>query len=431
MHEYRFDDLIVAAGADDLQAYLADAHGEKMWPLCMCMPDGVPMYVAKMGEHYVVKRMPNTGGTHAPDCASYEPPAELSGLGDVKGGAIQENIEDGITTLKLDFSLSKTVGRAAPAPSGVAADTVRTDGAKLTLRGTLHYLWEEAGLNRWFPAMAGKRSWYVVRKYLLQAAAGKVSKGDPLGRSLYVPESFTQEHAAGITQRRIAQMAELAASKKTRRLMIAIGEAKEIAESRYGFKIVAKHLPDFPFMLSDELHRRLQKRFVNELALWDSIEDSHLVFIATFGLGPTGIASIESLAVMVVSANWIPFEHAYDKLMLDALTAHKRRFVKGLRYNLAENKPLACAVLADVLPKPVALYVQPPGVEQEDEDALSRLIEESGMPSWIWRAGEEMPELPTPTRATIPSRRIGNTLDEVNAAVADATASSAGQDSAW
>jgi hypothetical protein len=433
MHEYRFDDVIVAAGADDLQAYLANAHGEKMRPLCLCTPDGVPMYVAKMGEHYVIKRMPNTGGTHAPDCASYEPPAELSGLGDVKGKAIQENIEDGITTLKLDFSLSKTVGRAAPTPSGVAADTVRTDGAKLTLRGTLHYLWEEAGLNRWFPAMAGKRSWYVVRKYLLQAAAGKVSKGEPLGRSLYVPESFTQEHAAGITQRRIAHMAELATSKKTRKLMVAIGEAKEIVESRYGFKIVAKHLPNFSYMLSDELHRRLQKRFVNELALWDSIEDSHLVFIATFGLGPTGIASIDSLAVMVVSANWIPFEHAYDKLMLDALTAHKRRFVKGLRYNLAENKPLACAVLVDVLPEPVALYVQPPGVEQEDEDALSRLIEESDMPSWIWRASEEMPELPVPTlsRVAKPSPRAINTLDETNAAGADAATSWAGPDSAW
>jgi hypothetical protein len=400
MYEFRFEDVIVAANADDLRAYLADAHGGKARPLCMCTPMGVPMYVAKVGEHYVIKRMPNTGGTHAPDCASYEPPAELSGLGEVKGEAIQENIEDGITTLKLDFSLSKIGARIAPAPSGEAADTVRTDGAKLTLRGTLHYLWEEAELNRWYPAMAGKRSWYIVRKCLLQAAAGKVSKGEPLGRSLYVPESFSSEHAAGTTQRRIAHMAGLATSAKTRKLMIAIGEVKEIAESRYGFKIVAKHLSDFPLMMSEELHLRLQKRFVNELALWDSIEDSHLIFIATLGLGPTGIASVEALAVMVVTANWIPFEHAYDKLMLDALTAQKRRFVKGLRYNLAENKPLACAVLADVLPKPVALYVQPPGIEQEDEDALSTLIGESDMPSWIWRAGEAMPSLPVASHAS-------------------------------
>ncbi len=163
MNEFRFEDVIVAANADDLQGYLADAHANKIRPLCMCLPGGVPMYVAKVGEHYAIKRMPNTGGTHDPDCTSYDPPAELSGLGEVKGEAIQENVEDGTTTLRLDFSLSKTGGKAAPAPSGVAADTVRTDGAKLTLRGTLHYLWEEAQLNRWYPAMEGKRSWYVVR----------------------------------------------------------------------------------------------------------------------------------------------------------------------------------------------------------------------------------------------------------------------------
>ena len=66
-------------------------------------------------------------------------------------------------------------------------------------------------------------------------------------------------------------------------------------------------------------------------------------------------------------------------------------------------------------------------------DAHGNLIEESDMPSWIWRAGEEMPELPVPTLARVarPSPRVVNTLDEANAAVADAAASSAGQDSAW
>ncbi|KMQ81296.1 DNA polymerase III, gamma/tau subunit [Candidatus Burkholderia pumila] len=37
----------------------------------------------------------------------------------------------------------------------------KANSKKLTLRGTLlhYYLWEQAGLNRWSPAMAGKRSW--------------------------------------------------------------------------------------------------------------------------------------------------------------------------------------------------------------------------------------------------------------------------------
>ena len=50
---------------------------------------------------YVMKRMPNSGSTHRPDCAAYEPPAELSGLGEILGTAIQENIKEGTTTLNL------------------------------------------------------------------------------------------------------------------------------------------------------------------------------------------------------------------------------------------------------------------------------------------------------------------------------------------
>jgi len=47
------------------------------------------MYIAKVGNRYIVKRMPDTGQLHSPDCDSYEPPAELSGLGEVLGSAIK------------------------------------------------------------------------------------------------------------------------------------------------------------------------------------------------------------------------------------------------------------------------------------------------------------------------------------------------------
>ena len=51
----------------------------------MCLVEGVEMYVARLGDGYIVKRMPDTGSHHAPDCPSYEPPAEFSGLGQVLG----------------------------------------------------------------------------------------------------------------------------------------------------------------------------------------------------------------------------------------------------------------------------------------------------------------------------------------------------------
>ena len=139
---------------------LVEAHSRRERPLCLCRQPPIEMYIAKRGDKYLMKRMPNTGADHDPACESYEPPAELSGLGEVLGSAIQENVEDVTTVLKLAFSLTRLPGRAT-AKVGPPTDSVKTDGTKLTLRGTLHYLYEQAGLNKWTPAMSGKRNWYV------------------------------------------------------------------------------------------------------------------------------------------------------------------------------------------------------------------------------------------------------------------------------
>lgn len=375
---------------------LAAVHGSKARPRCLCIGAGVEMYVAKVQGKCVIKRMPDTGGSHHPSCDSYEPPVELSGLGQVMGSAIQESPDTGITALKFDFSLSKTGGRAAPVPGDGEADSVKTDGSKLTLRGVLHYLWEQAGFNRWAPSMAGKRSWYVIRKYLLQAAADKAAKGSNLSDILFMPETFNAERQAEATARRLAHFAKVATpTKGTRRLMLAIGEVKEVTASRYGHKFVLKHLQDCHFMLNDDIHKRLVKRFEVELGLWDAVEGTKLMMIATFGVGTTGIASIEEAALMTVTENWLPFDSLYEKMVLDALTSGSRRFMKGLRYNLPSSKPLACAVATDTLPLPTALYVVPPGASEDFASDVAKLAQDSKLASWIWKAGSgELPALP-------------------------------------
>ena len=297
-----------------LSELLANIYSSRERPLCLCRTPGIEMYVAKVDDKYLIKRMPNSGSGHAPACDSYEPPPELSGLGQVIGSAIQENPDEGTTALKFDFALSKGASRSAPAPSGKETDSVKTDGNKLTLRGTLHYLWEEAGFNRWAPTMAGKRSWYVIRKYLLQAAEDKTAKGASLAGMLYMPESFNAEKKNEITQRRLAQMMRIATPEKgTRRLMLVVGEVKELAQSRYGHKIVLKHLPDCHFMMNDDIYKRLLKRFEVELGLWDALEGTHLMMIGTFSIGATGVASLEEVALMCVTENWIPFESTFER----------------------------------------------------------------------------------------------------------------------
>ena len=72
-----------------LQEALACVHDGADRPRCLCVPEGVEMYVARHRQ-YVVKRMPGTGGQHHPQCPSYEPDAQQSGLGELMGEAIVE-----------------------------------------------------------------------------------------------------------------------------------------------------------------------------------------------------------------------------------------------------------------------------------------------------------------------------------------------------
>ena len=173
-NRYRINEHIV--DIDDLrfQPLLAHAYcGSGPRPRCLCRFSadgvGVEMYISRVGDKYLLKRMPGTGSLHHPGCASFEPPPEPSGLGEVLGSAICSQPKEGITTLALGFPLTRSSGRAAPTASDGESDSVHTDGTKLRLRGLLHYLWDEAGLTSWTPVTV-KRPWATVRREVLRAA---------------------------------------------------------------------------------------------------------------------------------------------------------------------------------------------------------------------------------------------------------------------
>jgi hypothetical protein len=388
MAEYTYEGAIFNGDTEDAQAILRRAHAAKRRPHCRCVPgDGPPMYVAKVGERFFLKRMPGSGSEHAPRCDSFDPPAELTGLGDVLGSAIQDDPETGTTALRLDFALRKSAGRAAPAPGTGESDTVRTDGQKLTLRALLHYLWDESGLTRWTPAMQDTRTYRVVYRELLKAAANKATKGLHLTDRLFVPEPFSADHKDEIASRRTARLAS-SSTAAGRDLFILIGEVKELVPSRTAFKAVIKHLPDYPILIAEDLNRRLQKRFASELDMWNSIEEARLIAIATFSVGPSGVATMEEVAVMLVNNQWLPCESRDEKTMLDLLIRERRRFKKGLRYNLSLQRPLASVVLADAGPEPVAMFIVPPNADGDYRAALADLQQSSHTPTWIWETSE-------------------------------------------
>ncbi len=383
---------------------IAQAHAAHHRPRCMCLVDGVEMYVARLAganDGFIVKRMPNTGSHHAPDCPSYEPPPESSGLGQVLGSAITEDPATGETTLKLDFSMSKIAGRSAMSAASGDGDSVASSGTKLSLRGLLDYLWDQAELTRWQAGFAGKRTWSTVRKHLLLASENKIARGGSLRTRLYIPEVFSVEHRDAINARRMAQWSQaVAAPGKPQHLMLLIAEVKEIMPARYGFKAVVKHVPDQAFALDEQLYRRLGRRFESALALWGAADDLHMVMVATFNVAAAGIPTIVELSLMPVTRQWLPVEDGFEKQLIDRLVADGRSFVKGLRYNLGAESALASATLTDCDGSAPLLFVAHAGIE--DRGWHLEVCDRS-VPAWLWHpSSEAMPSLP-PRRQHHPS----------------------------
>lgn len=376
---------------DHGQSLLDQAYAKRDRPRCPCMPHGVPMYIAKVGARYIVKRMPESGLAHSPICASYAP-EDLTALAQLLGDAVRVDPDSGQTVLRLGFRLS--VGeRAAPDMTGppVAADSVRTNGKRLSLRALLDFLWHESDLVAWSPGMAGRRHWGLVAWLLRQAAGTARAKGHPLSERIFVPEPFRLERKAEIAARRLNTWQRAAARPgRAQQLLVMIGEVKTIEAARYGQKIVFKHLPDAPLFLDEDLHRKFVRRFAQELDLWAADEGGHLMAIATFVTGRGGSANAEEVALMPTTSQWLPYDDPYGKVLLESLVDQHRRFRTLPRFTLPASTSHPVAVLTDCV-EPQALHLR-----LEDPDEIGPAP--NGPLGWTWDISGPIPPLPQPVR---------------------------------
>lgn len=397
MRRFEIAGAVMEENDPAFSAALDRAYRDRMRPLCLCRQPGVPMYIARIGDQLVIKRMPLTGGNHDPSCDSYEPPLELSGLGALMGGAIRLDAATGMAALRLDFSLSRTGSRAPPTAGAAESGSVKSEARRLSLRGLLHFLWNEAGLTKWTAVWIGKRHWWNMRWHLMEAARTMAVKGGPLSDVLLVPEPFRAANKAAIEERRAAAMSAIQPQKTgPRQLMVLVGEVKEFQPGRGGHRLIVKHMPGFPLLLDDKTWQRVERRFETELALWAANDASHLMAIATFGLNAAGVAIVEEIALMIVGENWIPYESAHEQRLVEALAKVREQSIKGLRYTLPAEQPIVAALLMQHQPRPLALYVVPSNADDAYGEALEEMIAaRPEFDSWVWRTGHgDMPPLP-------------------------------------
>jgi len=158
-----------------IQILLKASHAKSLRPRCLCQDDGIEMYIARFNDEFLIKRMPGSAQTHAISCSRYEFPNSLSGKGQVLGKAIVENQQNDTAKISFAFSLSK--GKARTAATAVTGSTsIKPTASKLSLRGLLDYLFDEAGLTKMEPNFHKRRNWSVVSRLLNQAMLGKSAK---------------------------------------------------------------------------------------------------------------------------------------------------------------------------------------------------------------------------------------------------------------
>lgn len=396
MRKFTIGNQVFEELSQELHTFLANAYEQRLRPMCMCKTNPIPMYIARVDDQYLIKRMPLTGCKHDANCPSHQPPFELSGLGPLIGTAIQFD-NSGQTNLKLDFSLTKRGPQRALNETKEASESaIRKTPDKLTLRAMLHYLWEAGELTEWRSAWTGKRGWARVRSNLNNAASQMSTRSGPLNDVLYIPEVFRTSDKDAITARRMQSLKKALAPKSgPRKLMMIVAEVKEFSCARDGLNISVRHMP-FPLLLDERTSRRLTVRYETELDLWRSNEAFHLIIIATFGISNAGIASVDEIALMVVNENWLPFEDMVELQLLEKLSRLKQKIVKGLRFNLPGNAPIVSITLPEQKPYTVAMFIVRADAGDEYESALQDMINaRPEITPWIWRVGKEsIPELP-------------------------------------
>src|ERR1700681_2071683 len=398
MEEQRFliKSRTYLAGDPELQEALAGVYDTPERPRCLCVRGGIEMYVAKH-RRYVVKRMPDRGHRHHATCASYEPELGQSGLGELIGESIIEHSPESVE-LRVAFPLARVPGRAFVRRAAQEPAEINAPRHRMSLRAVMHFLFERAGFNRWYPAMEGKRTQGVIHRYLMEAGEGIQTKGVRLSERLYIPEQFHEEHKSEIAERRRGKLAVLQSPEDDVQFKMALvlGEYKCEEASPLGRKIWLKHMPDAPLFIDAKTWERIERAYGNflEARYADTKTKQRVMICALIYAKREHTYQIDTASFMLTTAHWIPIEGTHEVDLIEALTQQRRRFMKPLRYDARSAASFPNVLLLDTGAKATPLHVVSASLDPRDRAAKEKTLKAPGDTAWVWNTDRKMPSLP-------------------------------------
>lgn len=307
---------------------------------CACKGKGTKFLAVKYhtgGDTYFLARYPNTGGQHSPDCIFFTLDKDNSGLKCYTHGVVKD-LKDGGFGIRLDVALaasnSDPTSVVPPdnrnSPGGVSQNT-------MSLLGLLQFLWDDSGLNRWYPKMAGKRNPTKIFS-LLRGSADKIKiASHPLSTHLLVG-SFASSPQSVLNEK---MSAEVMGSKERLICVNVLSKYNIEKHSNESKRLPLKYYGGVPVVLMDTPDwALLEKRFTSEIANWRA--GGNVVCITVGDLGKfkgkdTFFLKPLQIALMSVDDEWLPADSGYELTMLEYLHKQDRSFIKPLRYDASNN----------------------------------------------------------------------------------------------
>lgn len=373
----------------------------------MCVDGGVEMYISKH-RTFVIKRMPGTGAQHHPSCESFEDEASHSGRGALLGSAIVPATDD-FVDLRVDFPLARAAGRTSKAiPNGGTADVTSTP-RRMSLQALLQFLFEQAGFNRWSPAMDGRRHQGVIQKYVYEAAAELRLKGEVLADRLYIPERFDEAMKEQISARRRERLSILSPSDGGGyEMALVVGELKDVIESSGAMRIRIRHMADAPLTMETKGWERLQRKFswMFDLKASEVGDQIRVIMCLLVYAKQEHVLHVDTATCMLTSRNWIPLDAAFEVDVVGKLTEGKRRFLKPLRYDAGPSEAFPNFLLLDTGSVPTPLHVLSGFMSKAAFAAKEKAIALSDTAPWVWHTNAPMAPLP-PIVAKLHAARQG------------------------
>lgn len=317
---------------------------------CGCKGRGPRRLAVKYYEGtdlFSLARFSLTGGQHAPDCHFYSASPYQAGQGPDASGVIDQR-PDGSVKIRLEIGMLDRGETPAPAAPGKpeAPRAPAATQSSMKLLGLLHYLWQEAGLDQWKPAFAGKRR-ASLSYWWLNNAADNVWAG-----RLKVIEHLLLPAFGADTKEAERNRARTAAALQAKHRMLIVAPLAAFTQERSDamarqLKIGGFHGMPITFMQSG-LWDSTVKRFPAAVAAWRNGHGTVVIAQVELKQGPKGVySSAIDMALMSITAEFIPVESSYERVVAEKLVEEGRAFVKPMRYDASADQVHPDFILTD------------------------------------------------------------------------------------